>query len=108
VRFNLRANDVIHSFWVPQFLEKRDVIPGFPNTIDVNVTRTGTWTGRCAEFCGLNHWEMNFEVRAMRPDDFRAWIADHRTGGDPAPASTTPLTTSGAAATTTTLMGPSQ
>jgi len=107
VRFNLRASDVIHSFWVPQFLEKRDVIPGFPNTIDVTVTRPGTWTGRCAEFCGLNHWEMNFEVRAMPKDDFQAWLADHRSTGDPPAAATTPVTTTAADATTTPLMGPS-
>jgi cytochrome c oxidase subunit 2 len=75
VRLDLRSPDVIHSFWVPEFLEKRDLIPGVQNAIDVNVTRTGTWTGRCAEFCGLNHWLMNFEVQAMSKDDFAAWLA---------------------------------
>jgi cytochrome c oxidase subunit 2 len=76
VRFNLRSPDVIHSFWVPEFLEKRDLIPGVDNAIDVTVNRTGTWTGRCAEFCGLDHWRMNFEVQAMAAEDFEAWLAD--------------------------------
>ncbi len=76
VRFNLRSPDVIHSFWVPEFLEKRDLIPGVDNAIDVTVNRTGTWTGRCAEFCGLDHWRMNFEVQALSPDDFDAWLAE--------------------------------
>ena len=79
VRLDLRSPDVIHSFWVPEFLEKRDLIPGVQNAIDVNVTRTGTWTGRCAEFCGLNHWLMNFDVRAMSKDDFASWLASMKT-----------------------------
>jgi cytochrome c oxidase subunit 2 len=67
---------------VPEFLEKRDLIPGVDNAIDVDVNRTGTWTGRCAEFCGLDHWRMNFEVQAMSPDDFEAWLAEQPpTGG---------------------------
>ena len=78
VRLNLRADDVIHSFWVPEFLEKRDVIPGFAKTHDVNVTREGEWTGRCAEFCGLDHWEMNFDVKALSKADFRRWIESQR------------------------------
>jgi cytochrome c oxidase subunit 2 len=40
------------------------------------VNRTGTWTGRCAEFCGLDHWRMNFEVQAMAGEDFEAWLAE--------------------------------
>jgi cytochrome c oxidase subunit 2 len=76
VRFNLRSPDVIHSFWVPEFLEKRDLIPGVDNAIDVTVNRMGTWTGRCAEFCGLDHWRMNFEVQAMAGEDFEAWLAE--------------------------------
>jgi len=84
VRFNLRSPDVIHSFWVPEFLEKRDVIPGIDNAIDVTVNRAGTWTGRCAEFCGLDHWRMNFEVQALAPDDFDAWLAQQPpTDGEP-------------------------
>ena len=56
VRMNLRTEDVIHSFWVPEFLGKRDLIPRVDNEIDVTSPRKGTWTGRCAEYCGLDHW----------------------------------------------------
>ena len=79
-----RSPDVIHSFWVPEFLEKRDLIPGVDNAIDVDVNRAGTWTGRCAEYCGLDHWKMDFEVQAMAPDDFDAWLAEQApTDGEP-------------------------
>jgi cytochrome c oxidase subunit 2 len=88
VRLNLHAADVIHSFWVPQFLEKRDVIPRFDNTIDVNVTREGEWTGRCAEFCGLDHWEMNFDVKALSPADFQRWLDDERAHPPPTTSAT--------------------
>jgi cytochrome c oxidase subunit 2 len=78
VRLRLVADDVIHSFWVPHFLEKRDLIPGVVNEIDVNLTRTGEWSGVCSEFCGLDHWKMNFSLRALPPDEFDAWV---RAGG---------------------------
>jgi cytochrome c oxidase subunit 2 len=76
VRFTLVANDVIHSFWVPEFLEKRDLIPGVENQIEVFVNAPGRWTGRCAEFCGFDHWQMTFDVCAVTPDQFDAWVAD--------------------------------
>ena len=79
VRFRLVANDVIHSFWVPEFLEKRDLIPEVDNEIDVEVTETGEWTGRCAEFCGLDHWQMYFTVRAVDEADYSRWVADKQT-----------------------------
>lgn len=77
VRFDLRADDVIHSFWVPEFLEKRDLIPGVDNVIEVDVKAPGEWTGRCAEYCGFNHWRMKFSVRAMPADEFDRWVAEH-------------------------------
>jgi cytochrome c oxidase subunit 2 len=76
VRFNLEARDVIHSFWVPEFLEKRDLIPGIDNQIEVYVKEPGTWVGRCAEYCGLSHWQMSFTLRALPPAEFRQWLAD--------------------------------
>lgn len=75
IRFNLESNDVNHSFWVPEFLEKRDLIPGVDNAIDIEITEPGEWTGRCAEYCGLDHWKMTFTVRAIPKDDFDAWVA---------------------------------
>jgi cytochrome c oxidase subunit 2 len=77
-QLHLVATDVAHSFWVPDFLSKRDLIPGVDNKIDVTPTRTGTYDGRCAEFCGLDHWNMYFSVRVVSQDDFDTWLADQR------------------------------
>jgi cytochrome c oxidase subunit 2 len=74
VRFDLESADVVHSFWVPKFLTKMDLIPGVLNSIDVRVTEPGTWPGVCSEFCGLEHWRMTFTVRAVPEDEFSAWI----------------------------------
>lgn len=78
VRVVLMSRDVIHSFYVPAFLFKRDVIPGFKNQFDITPEKTGTFRGYCAEFCGLDHARMTFAVRALGPADYRAWIARHR------------------------------
>jgi cytochrome c oxidase subunit 2 len=66
---------------VPDFLSKRDLIPGIDNTIDVTPTETGEYVGRCAEFCGLDHWRMNFSVRVVPPEEFEAWLDDRRGEG---------------------------
>ncbi|MBA2327847.1 MAG: cytochrome c oxidase subunit II [Actinobacteria bacterium] len=81
VRLVLTSTDVIHSFYVPDFLYKRDVIPGVSNKVDVDVTDVGRYTGRCAEFCGLDHARMTFEVDAVTMADFREWVADQRVAG---------------------------
>ena len=47
-------------------------------TEDVTVTRPGVWTGRCAEFCGLDHWKMSFTVRAVAPEEYQAWLGERR------------------------------
>lgn len=78
VRFRLATSDVIHSFWVPRFLVKRDLIPGIDNEIDVHVTEAGEWEGRCAEFCGLEHYRMNFSVAAVPPGDYADWLDQQR------------------------------
>jgi cytochrome c oxidase subunit 2 len=77
VRLNLRSRDVIHSFYVPSFLYKRDVIPGVHNRVDVDVTDAGTYTGFCAEFCGLDHARMTFVVKAVSRAEFRDWLDAH-------------------------------
>ncbi|MET0665014.1 MAG: cytochrome c oxidase subunit II, partial [Acidimicrobiales bacterium] len=86
VRFRLHADDVIHSFWVPEFGTKRDLIPGLDNEIDIDIVEAGTWTGRCAEYCGLDHATMDFEVQAMPADEFDAWLDEAAAddGADPA------------------------
>ena len=80
IRFDLVAEDVVHSFWVPDFFEKRDLIPGLTNSVEITPTRTGTFPGRCAEFCGLDHWRMGFTVRVVEPDEFDAWVQEHDAG----------------------------
>jgi cytochrome c oxidase subunit 2 len=78
VEIRLLSADVNHAFFVPQFLFKRDAIPGFPNTFNLNIDHPGVFRGECAEFCGVNHADMNFTIRAVSPAAFRTWLAQHR------------------------------
>jgi cytochrome c oxidase subunit 2 len=76
VRFLEHSNDVVHSFWVPEFLFKRDVFPGTlqPNEFEITADQTGAYVGRCAELCGTYHSEMNFEVRVVSDSDYHAYL----------------------------------
>jgi cytochrome c oxidase subunit 2 len=78
VRIRLHATEVIHSFYVPQFLYKKDAIPGRTNEFEVVVQQAGTFAGQCAEFCGLSHADMRFTVQAMTRAEFDAWVADQQ------------------------------
>ncbi len=78
IRIRLHATDVIHSFYVPQFLYKKDAIPGRTNEFDVIVQQVGTYAGQCAEFCGIGHADMHFTVQAMTPADFDAWVVQQQ------------------------------
>jgi cytochrome c oxidase subunit II len=80
VRFHLTSNDVIHSFWVPSFIFKRDILPGAKTGRDFEITptRTGTYEGRCAELCGVDHSRMLFRVKVVTPAEFRQFIASHQ------------------------------
>jgi len=86
VLFTETSPDVIHSFYVPEFLFKRDVIPGRTNSFEVTIDRTGAFVGRCAEFCGTYHSMMNFELRAVSSGDFDRWLAARKQGMSPAQA----------------------
>jgi cytochrome c oxidase subunit II len=69
------SQDVIHSFWVPDFLFKRDVIPQpKPNEFEFTPTANGHFVGRCAELCGTYHSQMNFEVRVVDPDKYEQYL----------------------------------
>jgi plastocyanin len=77
VQLSLESPDVIHAFYVPQFLFKRDVVPGRINVFEftVNAEDAGnTFRGQCAELCGAGHRVMLFDVHAMAPADFDAWL----------------------------------
>lgn len=84
IRFEVASADVIHSFWVPEFLFKLDVIPGNENGRDnvfqVTVRHEGAYVGRCAELCGTYHAYMNFEVRAVSGDDYDAYLKARESG----------------------------
>ncbi|MFT4299038.1 MAG: cytochrome c oxidase subunit II [Aeromicrobium sp.] len=87
IRFELKSPDVIHSFWIPEFYFKMDVVPGKVNHFDVTPTETTTdydgigsddpqdyYVGRCAELCGLYHSRMIFRVYVVSPEDYQAYL----------------------------------
>jgi len=74
VRVQLKSEDVIHSFWVPNLHGKTDMIPGRTTTSWFTVEREGEFSGRCAEFCGVQHAAMGFLVVAQTPAAFTAWL----------------------------------
>ena len=76
VTLRLRSDDVIHSFWVPSIAGKLDMIPGRVNEMTVTATQAGRFRGQCAEFCGLSHPLMAFEVVVLPPVDYAAYLAD--------------------------------
>lgn len=76
VQLTVMSEDVIHSLWVPALLFKRDMFPGSTSTFDVDTTREGVFAGRCAEFCGLQHSDMDFQVRVVGADEFTRWLDD--------------------------------
>lgn len=90
VRFRLHSTDVIHAFYVPQFLYKKDVVPGRVNEFDIVVTDPGTYGGQCAEFCGLGHTDMLFTVEAMDRAAFDAWVIEQQQATPTGPPSAPP------------------
>jgi cytochrome c oxidase subunit II len=71
VRFNLTSVDVVHAFWVPEFLFKRDVIPDHPNHFQITATQTGMFLGHCSELCGVYHSRMLFYLDVVTPQKFQ-------------------------------------
>jgi cytochrome c oxidase subunit II len=80
VTFELRSDDVIHSFFVPAFATKLDVVPGRVNELRVHPTELGEYAGHCAEYCGIDHARMNFTVLVVEQDRFDAWLAGGASG----------------------------
>jgi cytochrome c oxidase subunit 2 len=76
VEFHLRSADVVHSFWVPAFTYKLDIIPGRDNNFTMTPIRQGTFEGRCAELCGTYHSRMLFNVKVVPADEFAAHLQD--------------------------------
>jgi len=74
VKLNLRANDVIHSFWLPKLAGKTDLMPGQENFMWIKADEPGYFWGQCAEYCGDSHAYMLFRARALSEDDWEAWL----------------------------------
>lgn len=78
VSVRLQSDNVIHSFWVPQLMGKRDMIPGKVNTIKFTANKIGLFLGQCAEYCGDSHALMKFRVFVDSPEDFDKWVATQK------------------------------
>lgn len=78
VELHLTSRDVIHAFWVPRLGGKRDLVPGRENTLVIEADEPGTYRGRCAEYCGLQHGRMRFQVVAQPADEYRRWLERQR------------------------------
>jgi cytochrome c oxidase subunit 2 len=78
VQLNLSADDVIHSFWVPQFRLKQDAIPGVPTQLRFTATKPGTYPVVCAELCGGYHGSMRSQVIVHEQEDFDAWMRENQ------------------------------
>jgi cytochrome c oxidase subunit II len=78
VEFRITSNDVIHSFWVPEFRLKSDAVPGLTTTIRLTPNKVGQWQVVCAELCGLGHSTMRQQVRVIEPGEFDSWLQRRR------------------------------
>jgi cytochrome c oxidase subunit 2 len=77
-KFTMESVDVIHSFWVPNFGQKMDAVPGIETTILVTPTRTGTFAVVCTELCGLGHATMRAKARVVTQSEFDKWIEEQK------------------------------
>jgi cytochrome c oxidase subunit II len=78
------SRDVIHSFWAPNIHGKKDLLPGYWNDLTIEVDKPGTWRGQCAEFCGLQHAHMAFNIVAQSREDFDNWyVAQLKAANEP-------------------------
>jgi cytochrome c oxidase subunit 2 len=81
IEIEIQARDVIHSFWVVDFLYKKDMVPGKPNFMYFTPTKIGTYQGKCAELCGEYHSLMLFTVKVVSEADYDAYIAQQKADG---------------------------
>ena len=81
VQFDLSSPDVIHSFWIPAFLMKMDVVPGRDNGFQVEPNRIGTYMGKCTELCGTYHSRMLFNVEVVTKEEYEQYLRDQIDAG---------------------------
>jgi cytochrome c oxidase subunit 2 len=82
VRIQVTSDDVVHGFWIPHLDWKSYAYPDHVNSFTVTLTREGRWIGRCSEFCGLLHFQMDFYLQVVPPRQFDRWL---NAGGRAAP-----------------------
>ena len=80
VELELESDDVIHSFWVPEWRVKQDVVPGTLQRLIVTPTKTGSFALICTELCGLGHAVMRAHAIVMAPEEYDAWAAEAAAG----------------------------
>ena len=88
LEIRLHSRDVLHSFWVPAFLEKRDMIPGHDQSLHLRAEKEGEYVGKCAELCGEYHSEMLFNVKVVSKEEFQEYtqsLADQGNTGQLGP-----------------------
>jgi cytochrome c oxidase subunit 2 len=91
VKVTLHSPDVIHAFYVPRFLFKRDVVPGKANEFEFTADEAGVYRGQCAELCGPFHGSMQFEVRALPQAEFQTWLQQQiQQANQPSPSAPPP------------------
>jgi cytochrome c oxidase subunit 2 len=74
VEIDLTSADVVHAFWVPYLDYKMDAFPGHVDRFTVTLPRPGRWIGRCAQMCGLYHYEMDFYLQVVPQAQFSRWL----------------------------------
>lgn len=79
IRLEMTSLDVLHSFWVPEFRVKQDLVPGQVHELRITPTIEGDYKTRCAEICGTSHAYMISDVRVLSEDDFQAWVEESST-----------------------------
>jgi len=92
IRFLITANDVIHSWWVPQLAVKQDAIPGFVNEAWTRIEKPGVYRGQCTELCGRDHGYMPVVVRALPQDEYDQWVKEKQSGSKAAAVATDSVT----------------
>jgi len=102
VELYMRALDVIHSVFVPQFSQKEDIVPGLVTQLHITPDRVGTFPLECTELCGLGHSLMRSQAIVMKPAAFDAWLRQQEKSAAPAPSTTTTSTTSTSTTSTST------
>jgi cytochrome c oxidase subunit 2 len=90
VVFHLRSLDVIHSFFVPEFSEKLDAVPGITTDLRVTPTRLGSYPAECTELCGPGHSLMRAPVHVITDAEFKQWLSKQKPNGPPPVGATPP------------------